>query len=118
MKQEAVQHGDKHAPTMELANWWLTDKSLVHKLFKVLVPRFQDMSTSYTRLLQAPRPMNTGAARIYQQRYVLELRGHPFPSLFYSNTTPNRGLISNVLLSEARKEARLASEYKLKHDQS
>ena len=38
---EAVIHGDRHKPTMELANWWLEDKSAIHKLFKVLVPRLQ-----------------------------------------------------------------------------
>lgn len=32
-------YGDKHKHTMEMADWWLEDKSLVHKLFKVLVPR-------------------------------------------------------------------------------
>lgn len=32
---EAVQHGDCHQPTMELADFWLKEKQLVHKLFKV-----------------------------------------------------------------------------------
>jgi len=103
--QEAIAHGEKHKPTMELADWWLTDKSLVHKLFKVLVPRFKDMDISYTRLLRGPN-QNSIENREIRNRYVLELRGHPFPPLNYSNTEPNRGLISNVLLSEARKEAK------------
>ena len=93
---------------MELADWWLTDKSLVHKLFKVLVPRFKDMDTSFTRLLRAPN-QDLMEHHIARNRYVLELRGHPFPPLNYSNTEPNRGLISNVLLLEARKEAKVKS---------
>jgi len=106
--QEAITHGEKHKPTMELADWWLTDKSLVHKLFKVFVPRFKDMDTSFTRLLRAPN-QDLMEHHIARNRYVLELRGHPFPPLNYSNTEPNRGLISNVLLLEARKEAKVKS---------
>ena len=51
---EAIQNGDRHLPTMELANWWLTDKSAVHKLFKVLAPRLRDLPGAYTRILRAP----------------------------------------------------------------
>nr|ALS05191.1 mitochondrial 39S ribosomal protein L17 [Tortanus dextrilobatus] len=110
--QEAISNGDKHVPTMDLATWWLTDKSLVHKLFKVLVPRFQDMSCSYTRMLKAPMQYSPGRLST-RDRVILELRGNPFPALNYSNTEPNRGLIHNVLLAEARREARLKSEYNL-----
>ena len=113
--QEAVTHGDQHIPTMELANWWLTDKSLVHKLFKVLAPRLKDCTSSYTRVLTAPMiyvpeggPHQNGSRRV-----VVELRGNPFPPLNYSNSQPNKGLIHNVLLSEARREARLKKEYDL-----
>ena len=110
--QEAVAHGDKHTSTMEMANWWLTDKSLVHKLFKVLVPRFQDMPLSYTRMLKAPTLYRIDGHRFQNKdRVVLELRGNPFPPLQYSNTQPNRGLIHNVLLAEARRESKLRSEY-------
>lgn len=100
---------------MELANWWLTDKSLVHKLFKVLAPRLKDCTSSYTRVLTAPMiyvpeggPHQNGSRRV-----VVELRGNPFPPLNYSNSQPNKGLIHNVLLSEARREARLKKEYDL-----
>ena len=39
---------------------------------------------------------------------VLELKGHPFPPLAYSNSQANKKMIHNVLLSEARREHRLA----------
>ncbi len=39
---------------MEMANFWLEEKQLVHKLFKVLAPRFTDFETSYTSLFKAP----------------------------------------------------------------
>ena len=35
--QEAINHGDTHRPTMELADWWLEDKAAIHKLFKVMI---------------------------------------------------------------------------------
>ena len=44
----------------------IQDKSAVHKLFKVLVPRFQDFSTSYTRLFYSPKHIRT-----------FEEHGHP-----------------------------------------
>lgn len=37
-----------------MADWWLEEKQLVHKLFKVLVPRFQHYPTSFTTLYTAP----------------------------------------------------------------
>lgn len=53
---EAVRHGDCHRPTMNLAKFWLEDEALVPKLFKVLVPRYQEWPSGlpYTRLLRAP----------------------------------------------------------------
>ena len=111
---EAIQNGDCHVPTMELANWWLTDKSAVHKLFKVLAPRLRDLPGAYTRILHAPilyRPH--GGPAECKERVVLELRGHPFPPLNYSNAEPNRKLIHNVLLSEARREAKLKEAFDL-----
>lgn len=39
---DAILNGEKHAHTMEMATWWLAeDKSAIHKLFKVLVPRYK-----------------------------------------------------------------------------
>ena len=51
---EAIRHGPQSQETMEMADWWLEEKQLVHKLFKVLVPRFQHFPASFTTLYQAP----------------------------------------------------------------
>jgi large subunit ribosomal protein L17 len=56
---------------MEMADYWLDEKQLVHKLFKVLVPRYENYSSSYTRLLLAP---NTYPDRD-SGKAVLELKG-------------------------------------------
>ena len=47
---DAIMYGERHNRTMEMATWWLhSDKGAVHKLFKVLVPRFKDYSRAYSR---------------------------------------------------------------------
>lgn len=56
---------------MEMADYWIEEKQLIHKLFKVLVPRFNDYKTSYTMLYRAPKAYPD----IVFPRSVLELRG-------------------------------------------
>ena len=68
---DAIRYGDRHKHTMEMADYWLDEKQLVHKLFKVLVPRYKDSKTSFTRMVLAPNTYpgkSSGSA-------VLELRG-------------------------------------------
>lgn len=98
---DAIRHGDTHAPTMEMADYWILEKQYVHKLFKVLVPRLQNCPVSYTRMYRAPKPYPGDN----WQRAILELRGHPFPSLT-PESVHNRNFIQNVLLDEAKKEYR------------
>lgn len=69
---EAIRHGDCHKPTMEMADYWLLEKQLIHKLFKVLAPRYKDYSISYTRLMNSPTYPNDDPR---YPRTVLELRG-------------------------------------------
>lgn len=101
---DAIRHGDCHIPTMEMADFWILEKQFVHKLFKVLVPRFQHYNVSYTRMYKAPQPI-PGPGLL---RAVLELRGNPYPSL--KPEVNNKNLIHNVLLEEAKKDYR-ASKY-------
>ncbi|XP_050524504.1 39S ribosomal protein L17, mitochondrial [Daktulosphaira vitifoliae] len=98
---EAIRHGDTHKPTMEMADFWIEEKQLVHKLFKVLVPRFVDYSTSYTQLYRAPKAYPDN---VYP-RSVLELKGNPFPSIL-PKRSEERNFIHNVLLDEAKKAYR------------
>lgn len=103
---DAIRHGEKHKPTMEMADFYLLDKTVVHKLFKVLCPRFEnELSGPVTRLIKAPReyPVVDNDKR-YRQRSILELKGNPYPSVLPDRTERNRFLIHNVLLSEAKKE--------------
>lgn len=86
---------------MEMADFWLLEKQLVHKLFKVLVPRFQNYNVSYTKMLKAPKPY----PGLHYDRALLELRGNPYPPLLM-DSHQNRNLIHNVLLDEAKKAYR------------
>lgn len=99
MISDAIRYGDTHKTTMEMANYWLTEKQLIHKLFKVLCPRYENFNRSYTRMYKAPReyPGN------YRSRSIIELRGNPYPSLV-PEITKNRLLLHNVLLDAARKD--------------
>ncbi|XP_047997904.1 39S ribosomal protein L17, mitochondrial [Leguminivora glycinivorella] len=98
---DAIRYGDCHKPTMEIADYWLLEKELVHKLFKVLVPRYENFDKSYTRMHKAPRAMNVRN----QDKAVLELRGNPYPSLINKHGN-NRQLIQNILLDAAKYDYR------------
>ncbi|XP_037090342.1 39S ribosomal protein L17, mitochondrial-like [Pollicipes pollicipes] len=101
--QEAVRHGDKDPHVMDMANFWLNEKQLIHKLFKVLAPRYAEYRTSYTSLHRLPpmyRENDKGAPK-----GVLELKENPFPPL-KPDARANRHLLHNVLLDEARKQYR------------
>lgn len=39
-----------------MADYWLVEKQLVHKLFKVLVPRFENYNVAYTKMFRVPKP--------------------------------------------------------------
>lgn len=99
---EALRHGACHNETMQLADFWILEKQYVHKLFKVLVPRYADFTSSYTKMYNAPRPYPGE----YYKKSVLELKGNMFPSL-HQEYSQKRNLLHNVLLDEARKEFRL-----------
>ncbi|CAG9762438.1 unnamed protein product [Ceutorhynchus assimilis] len=98
---DAIRYGDCHKSTMEMADYWLVEKQLVHKLFKVLAPRYEHYNIACTRLLTAPRPYPGPE----DKKAILELRGNPYPSLL-PDTTSNKNLIHNILLDEAKKAYR------------
>lgn len=68
---DAIRNGDCHKHTMEMADFWLNEKQLVHKLFKVLVPRYQNYNSSFTRLILGPKTY----PGYYAGTAILELKG-------------------------------------------
>lgn len=96
---EAIRHGPTHKETMELADFWILEKEYVHKLFKVLVPRYENYTTSYTSIYKAPK-LYPGTP---YDRAVFELRGNMYPSL--NQQYPNQKyLLHNILLAAAHKD--------------
>lgn len=87
-----------------MADYWMLEKQLVHKLFKVLVPRFQNFTSPVTTMYRAPReyPAPTHK-KLYFERSLLELKGNPYPAIA-NNTYRNKNLIHNVLLDAAKRE--------------
>ncbi|PWA20603.1 39S ribosomal protein L17, mitochondrial [Gambusia affinis] len=101
--------GDTDEKAMKMASFWLTEKDLVPKLFKVLAPRFENHSTGYTRMARIPNRENLDRA----QMAVLEYKGNPFPPLYPVKKENELTLINQLLKGyrEERERARaLAAE--------
>lgn len=110
--QEAILRGDQDPATLELADFWLTDKHLVEKLFSVFVPRFEHYNVSYTALHRLPEPQWPHRGTYLREGFaVLELKGNPWPPV-RPPPTDKRGYLINVLLSAAREERKLSCERK------
>lgn len=71
----------------------LQEKDLVPKLFKVLAPRFEKHSNSYTRKVQIPKKGNLDRAKMA----VLEYKGNPFPPLYPAKKRNELTLINQLL---------------------
>lgn len=48
------QYSFRHVGTMEMADYWILEKDLIPKLFKVIVPRFQNSCGPYTQVFKLP----------------------------------------------------------------
>ena len=116
---EAIRNGDRHRATMALANYWLREKNLVHKLFKVLVPRYKDYATSFTaiHMLGKNYPLvnrphedivaNKGGYFHIRGEAVIELRGNSLPPIIRPRMDYKFGLLTNILIEGARESHRL-----------
>uniref|UniRef100_A0A3B3CJD8 Large ribosomal subunit protein bL17m n=1 Tax=Oryzias melastigma TaxID=30732 RepID=A0A3B3CJD8_ORYME len=91
--------GDVDEKAMKMASFWLTEKDLVPKLFKVLAPRFENHSQGYTRMARLPNRENLDRAKMA----VLEYKGNPFPPL-YPVKRENELTLINQLLKGYREE--------------
>ncbi|XP_049440733.1 39S ribosomal protein L17, mitochondrial [Epinephelus fuscoguttatus] len=91
--------GDTDEKAMKMASFWLTEKDLVPKLFKVLAPRFENQTQGYTRMARLPSRQNLDKAKMA----VLEYKGNPFPPL-YPVRKDNALTLINQLLKGYREE--------------
>ncbi|XP_053142998.1 39S ribosomal protein L17, mitochondrial isoform X1 [Hemicordylus capensis] len=88
-----AKRGDMDPKAMRMANFWLTEKDLLHKLFKVLAPRFQAYERNYTRMLQIPNRDNLDRAKMA----VIEYKGNPFPPLPCPHKDSEKTLVNQLL---------------------
>lgn len=110
---EAMRNGDLHAPTMELADFWLQEKDLIHKLFKELVPRYLDYTTSFTKIHKlgpnhekADAPVGENVGFWWRGGdCILELKGNKLPPIKYP-AIKKSGLITNILLKNAFQDSK------------
>jgi len=112
---EAMRYGDKHRPTMALANFWLLDKSLIHKLFKELVPRYENYTSAFTaihrlgydyskcNLTVTEAKKRTGVPLRFGGggETIIELRGNNLPPIVRPKLNKSQ-FLSNVLINAAR----------------
>uniref|UniRef100_A0A5S6QPJ5 Large ribosomal subunit protein bL17m n=1 Tax=Trichuris muris TaxID=70415 RepID=A0A5S6QPJ5_TRIMR len=94
--QMAIAYGDRHKPTMEVCDYFLSEKELIHKLFKVYVQRYRDCKSSFTAIYRLPDVYSAPKYR-YKQIFILELRGNPYPPVVDKEERHDKSLL-NVLL--------------------
>uniref|UniRef100_A0A8C9FSR7 Large ribosomal subunit protein bL17m n=1 Tax=Pavo cristatus TaxID=9049 RepID=A0A8C9FSR7_PAVCR len=90
---------------MRMADFWLTEKDLIHKLFKVLAPRYQPHPGSYTRMLHIPNRDCLDRAKMA----VIELKGNPFPPLIRPRRDSEKTLLNQLLKAACAPGSELAS---------
>lgn len=84
---------------MEMVDYWILEKDLIPKIFKVIVPRFKDSYGPYTQVFKLPIQFPGNGARAI----VLELKGNPYPPVVtmshnYSNS------LTNILLKASKED--------------
>jgi len=100
-----AKRGDTDEKAMKMADFWLTEKDLVPKLFKVLAPRFETHQGDYTRLARIPNRENLDRAHMA----VIEYKGNPFPPLFPAKKQNEMTLINQLLKGYREERAQQAA---------
>jgi large subunit ribosomal protein L17 len=88
---------------MEMADYWILEKDLVPKLFKEIVPRFENKPGPYTLVHKLPSEYPGRASK----KIILELKNNPFPPIKYDERDYSNSL-TNILIKS------LKSDYKFK----
>ncbi|XP_052435010.1 39S ribosomal protein L17, mitochondrial [Carassius gibelio] len=100
--------GDTNEKSMKMADFWLTEKDLIPKLFKVLAVRFENQTGGYTRMARIPNRENLDRASMA----VLEYKGNPFPPLFPVKRVSELNLLNQLLKAYREEKAQMVSEKK------
>ncbi|XP_032022613.1 large ribosomal subunit protein bL17m [Hylobates moloch] len=84
--------GDTNERAMRMADFWLTEKDLIPKLFQVLAPRYKDQNGGYTRMLQIPNRSMDRA-----KMAVIEYKGNCLPPLPLPRRDSHLTLLNQLL---------------------
>lgn len=110
---EAMRNGDRHKQTMALANFWLREKNLIHKLFKVFVPRYLNHASAFTSLHMLGTDYDyskrVGTCRFLKEEAVLEMKGNILPPIVRPKLELS-GLLNNILIDGAREKSSLKKQ--------
>ncbi|XP_072716209.1 large ribosomal subunit protein bL17m isoform X2 [Ciconia boyciana] len=90
---DCVKRGDTNERDMCMVDFWLTEKDLIHKLFKVLASQFQPHPGSYAHLLQIPNRDGLD----HTEMAVIELKGNPFLPLIRPCCNTEKILLNQFL---------------------
>ncbi|PIK42048.1 putative 39S ribosomal protein L17, mitochondrial [Apostichopus japonicus] len=93
-----AKRGDKDPDAMRVADFWLTDKAQVHKLFKVLGQRYTHSNGPFTKIHKVGEPGFLGKMTAF-----IEFKGNPYPPLQPFERKNPKWLI-NVLLQGAQQD--------------
>ncbi|GAB1603215.1 39S ribosomal protein L17, mitochondrial-like [Argonauta hians] len=91
--QLAIKNGPRDQRTMEMADYWLLEKDLVLKLFKVLAPRYSNYDSSFTEMFKLPTVYPGSGSELG----ILELKGNPWPPVRPHQTVKDQYLINQLL---------------------
>ncbi|KAK7147362.1 hypothetical protein R3I94_010013 [Phoxinus phoxinus] len=100
--------GETNEKSMKMADFWLTEKDLIPKLFKVLAVRFENQTGGYTRMARIPNRENLDRAAMA----VLEYKGNPFPPLFPVRRVRELSLVNQLLKGYREEKAQMVAEKK------
>uniref|UniRef100_A0A671PMI9 Large ribosomal subunit protein bL17m n=1 Tax=Sinocyclocheilus anshuiensis TaxID=1608454 RepID=A0A671PMI9_9TELE len=95
--------GDTNEKSMKMADFWLTEKDLIPKLFKVLAVRFENQRDGCTRMARIPNRENLDRASMA----VLEYKGNPFPPLFPMKRVSELNLLNQLLKAYREEKAQM-----------
>ncbi|XP_053553031.1 39S ribosomal protein L17, mitochondrial isoform X2 [Bombina bombina] len=78
------------------------EKDLIHKLFKMLAPRFESHSSNYTNMYQIPTRQNLDRAKMA----VIEYKGNPYPPLITPKRDNDKTLLNQLIKGYRLEKAR------------
>lgn len=78
---------------MECADFYLHEKSLVHKLFKVLVPRYANYTTAFTSIYFLAPNYSLAANEKVKWQDRVATRSGPYPANYSRYAFTERGVL-------------------------